>query len=432
MTAPSSPLRRQIGLFDATMVVMGGIVGSGIFVNPAVVAHRAPSATVALAVWVVGGLIAWIGATIYAQLSALRPEAGGQYVYLREAFHPLWGFLYGWALLLVIQTSAMAAVAMIFANYLGTVLGVALHPGVTASLVLGALVAINAIGVRAGTGVQSAVMVVKIAVVLLVLLAGFCAPFGLSTVAPVAEVSTFAWASALVPVMFAYGGWQTACFVSGEVRDPTRTMPRALILGVAGVIVLYVGVNLALLRVFSVEQLGAMGAPAASLLQAAWGERGARWLAIGVVFSTFGYLAQAMLTAPRVYFAMAQDRVFFRAMARVGRGGAPTAAIALQGLLAALIAFSGSYEKIIDYAIFADFFFIGLSAATVFALRRGHAGERLPRIPGDPLTTLAFTAVCWTVSLAAGINAGTNSLIGLALIAAGVPVFLIWRRRRAL
>ncbi|HEY9284131.1 MAG TPA: amino acid permease, partial [Pyrinomonadaceae bacterium] len=245
----SRGLARRLGLFDATMLVMGGIVGAGIFVNPYVVARTVPRPALILGAWLAGGLVALAGAFVYAELAARRPEVGGQYAYLRDAFHPSVAFLYGWALLLVVQTGGMAAVAITFARYFLELTGWRLAEWVVAAVALAALTAVNCAGVRAGGTLQSALMVLKIAAFVTLVCAGLTAlvPERLTETAagggraPLDQ--SVAFFAALTPVMFAYGGWQTASFVAAEMRDPRRDLARGLLYGVAGVIVLYAAVN---------------------------------------------------------------------------------------------------------------------------------------------------------------------------------------------
>src|SRR5262245_11126433 len=437
---PPPALARRLGLADVTLIVMGGIIGSGIFVNPSVVAARTGNAAGALAAWVLGGAIALAGAFIYAELGARRPEAGGQYAYLREAFHPGLAFAYAWALLLLIQTGGMAASAMTFARYVRELGHVPLGEGVLSALVLGALTLVNALGVRAGAGTQHVFMVLKIAAILAVVAAGIALAGGApgtmplaGQVAPVAPApATPSFGAAMVPVLFAYGGWQTAAFVGGEVKDPARTLPRGMVLGVLGVIALYLAVNVACLRVLGAEGLAATPAPAAALMRAAFGETGARVLAFGVAASTLGFLSQSMLTAPRVYYAMAADGLFFRGIARVNeRTHAPVRAVVLQGAAAMLLALTGEYGRILDTVVSADWIFFGLSAACVFAFRRSARAAHDPAVPGvpfHPFTTLAFIAAsAWIVVQSLAHDPG-NGAVGLLLMLAAWPVYLLWRR----
>ena len=435
----SHGLARRLGLFDATMIVMGGIVGSGIFINPSVVARQVPTPFLILGAWLAGGAVALAGAFVYAELAARRPEVGGQYAYLREAFHPGVAFLYGWALLLVVQTGGMAAVAVTFASYFSVLTGAALPDWVTAALTLLLLTLVNCLGVRAGSNVQSLLMVLKLLAIAALVACGLFAiaePHSL-TGGPLldrpASVGLFAaLGAALTPVMFAYGGWQTASFVSGEMRDPRRDLPRGLLLGVCGVVLLYTLVNVACLRALGAEGLAATKTPATALMRLVLGETGARLIAVGIAVSTLGFLSQSMLTAPRVYFAMAEDGLFFRAVGRVNsKTRAPVAAIALQGFFAAVIAASGRYEQILNYVVSVDFIWFGLTALSLFVFRRRSDNAAGFRVPGHPFTTALFAAACALIVAATFYHDAFNSALGLAILATGVPVYFLWSRRRA-
>jgi len=339
---PEERLARRIGLFDSTMVVMGGIVGSGIFVTPAIVASWTSTREEMIGAWIAGGGAALLGAFIYAGLSRRRPFAGGQYVYLREAYHPAVGFMYGWALLLVIQTGGMAVCAMTFGRYFRQLAGIAVADGVLAALGIGILTVVNCLGVGAGARVQSALMVLKIVAITALIAAGLA---GAPSAAPETVKGGTSFAAALVPVLFSYGGFQTACFVAGEMKDPGRDLPRALVTGVLGVIALYVGVAFACDRVLGKAALEHSTAPAMDVATRVFGARGAALIGAGVAVSSLGFLSQSILTAPRVYFAMAEDGAFLRGLARVHpRTRAPVAAIALQGAVAIALALAGTYE----------------------------------------------------------------------------------------
>ncbi|HEX7773456.1 MAG TPA: amino acid permease, partial [Pyrinomonadaceae bacterium] len=305
-------LARRLGLFDATMIVMGGIIGSGIFMNPSVVALQVHTPFLILGAWVLGGLFALIAAFIWAELAALRPDVGGQYAYLREAFHPGLAFLYGWVLLLVIQTGGMAAVAVTFARYFVELTYLPIPSPYLAALVLATLTVINCLGVRAGSTVQSILMVLKILAIAMLVVCGFLFasrsgnPSGLLNSAPSVDLLT-AFGAALVPVIFSYGGWQTATFIAGEIKEPRKNLPRGLILGVTGVVVLYLSANMVYVSVLGTAGLAASSAPASDVMRGALGDMGARIIAAGIAISTAGFLSQSMLTAPRVYFAMAKD-----------------------------------------------------------------------------------------------------------------------------
>ena len=416
-----SGLARRIGLFDATMVVMGGIIGSGIFVTPAIVARHAHSQGAMLGVWLLGGVAAILGAFVYAELSAARPQVGGQYAYLREAYHPAAAFLYGWALLLVIQTGGMAANAITFARHF---IPLPIGENATAALAVALLTAVNCLGVRAGASTQSALMVLKIIVIVALIGCGLFA--GSAAAAPSHTPNSFS--AALVPVLFSYGGWQTACFVAGEMKEPRRDLPRALVIGVAAVIALYLSVAFICVRVLGPEGLAKSSAPAMDVMTRALGPRGAAFIAAGIALSTLGFLSQSILTAPRVYFAMAEDGVFFRSVATVHpRTHAPVVAIALQGIVTILLVLAGTYEAILNYVTAIDFIFFALTAGCVFVFRR--RGGTVRAIPGHPATTLLFMAICAAVVISSFRAEPVHAIIGWCITLAGLPVFFLWRRR---
>jgi APA family basic amino acid/polyamine antiporter len=442
---PSPGLARRLGLFDATMIVMGGIIGSGIFMNPYVVARQVHTSAMILGVWVIGGVIALLGAFIYAELSARRPQVGGQYAYIREAYHPLVAFIYGWALLLVTQTGGMAAVAVTFARYFVELTHAPVADWLIAALALGALTIINCLGVKAGSTTQSTLMILKILAITALVVCGLIfvgKPAGEAVWGgrvldrPVSMDLLTAVGAAMVPVLFAYGGWQTACFIAGEVREPRRNMPRGLIIGVLGVILLYLGVNFVCLRVLGISGLAATTTPASDVMRFALGNTGARLIAAGIAISTLGFLSQSMLTAPRVYYAMAEDGLFFKSVGWIHpRTRVPVVAIALQGMCAVIIALSGRYEQILNYVVSVDFIFFGLSATCIFALRRNDVrGKKAAfgyNIPGHPVTTVMFVAASWLVVINTIFRYPANTVIGLAIMAAGVPAYFFWKWRGA-
>ncbi|HEX6629965.1 MAG TPA: amino acid permease [Gemmatimonadaceae bacterium] len=439
---PAAPLARRLGLFDATMIVMGGIIGAGIFMNPYVVARAVHSPAAILLAWGAGGAIALLGAFVYAELAVWRPAAGGQYVYLRDAFHPMVAFLYGWTLLLVTQTGGMAAVAVTFAAYFRELTGATPPPAVIAVAALGVLTLVNCFGARAGSNVQSGLMVTKIVAVLALVTLGW---LGLRGGTPVPAAPTppgeargplLAFGVALVPVLFAYGGWQTASFVSGEMRAPERDLPRGLLIGVLGVVVLYLAVNAVCVAVLGAGGLAATETPASEVMRRALGPNGARFIAAGIAISTVGFLSQGMLTAPRVYYAMARDGLFFRAVGRVHpRSHAPVVAIVVQGVWAAVIALSGRYEQILSYVVALDALFFGLTGAALLVFRhrerRGTAERQATgaRMPGHPVTTVIFTLAFWALALNTVVQFPRSAGIGVLILAAGVPVYFFWRRR---
>jgi APA family basic amino acid/polyamine antiporter len=428
-------LARRLGLFDATMLVMGGIIGSGIFVTPAEVARHVDTELLIVGVWILGGIVALAASFVYAELAARRPAVGGQYAYLRDAYGPMPAFLYGWALLLVIQSGGMAAVAITFARYLGNLVHLPVADSIVAVAVLGLLTLINCMGVRSGSNVQSALMVLKIGAIAALVLAGFwlapvSAPHGGPAV--VGSISTLAAiGAAMTPVMFSYGGWQTSSFVAGEMRNPQRDLARGLLLGVTGVILLYTFVAFVCVHALGPAGLAASKTPATDVMRLALGEKGASFIAIGIAISALGFLSQGMLTAPRVYFAMAEDGLFFRSVAQVNAATrVPVVAIALQGVAAAVIAVSGTFGQILSYVVSVDFIFFGLTGAALFVFRRRDPAQQIAfKAPLHPLTTGLYIAACAITVVATVWNNPVNSLIGYAILLAGVPACLYWQRK---
>jgi APA family basic amino acid/polyamine antiporter len=439
MTELDSPKpRRQLGSFDAIMIVMGGIVGAGIFANPSEVAHRVHTPFLILGVWVLGGFIAMCGGFIWAELATRLPGTGGQYLYLREAYHPSVAFVYGWGLLLVTQTGGMAAVAVIFSSYFRALTGTSWNDSAIAATVLLILTAINCLGARAGSNVQSVLMLLKIGALAALVIVGFALGGGsLQSGRLLGQPASFGLlksiGSAMVPIAFAYGGWQTATFVAGEMRDARRDLSRGLLLGVAAVVGLYLAVNLACLRVLGPAGLDATTTPASDVMRIALGERGAQWIAAGIAISTLGFLSQSMLTAPRVYYAMARDGLFFESVGKLsGRSRAPVVAIVLQGIAAIVIACSGTYGEILNFEVTVDFIFFGMTAASLFILRRRQVGSdtAIYRAPGHPITTILFVLSCAGIVGSAIVASPANSAIALCIMLAALPVYYYWSRFR--
>ena len=432
----SRGLARRLGVFDATMLVMGGIIGSGIFVTPAEVARHVTTPLLIVGVWVLGGGVALTASFVYAELAARRPEVGGQYAYLRDAYGPMPAFLYGWALLMVIQSGGMAAVAITFARYFGNLVQLPVADSVVAVTVLALLTLINCMGVRSGSNVQSALMLLKIGAIATLVLAGLwllpataaqpqpAAPGSLSTIAAIG--------AAMTPVMFSYGGWQTSSFVAGEMRNPQRDLGRGLLLGVAGVILLYCAVAFVCAHALGPAGLAASKTPATDVMRLALGEKGASFIAIGIAISALGFLSQGMLTAPRVYFAMAEDGLFFRSVAQVNATTrVPVVAIVLQGVAAAVIAISGTFGQILNYVVSVDFIFFGLTGAALFVFRRRDPGQQIAfKAPLHPFSTGLFVAACAITVIATVWNSPVNSLIGYAILLAGIPACLYWQRKK--
>ena len=432
--APESKLARKLGLFDATMIVMGGVIGSGIFINPYVVARRVHTPAQILGAWLLGGIIALAGGFIYAELAARRPLLQGQYAYLRDAYHPSIAFLYGWGLLLVTQTGGMAAVAVTFARYFLNLTGLTTPDWIVAATTLATLTMVNCLGVRTGSNVQSILMVLKGGAIAGLVVCGFYfPPLKQTAVIPLADqaFSIGNFAAAMTPVLFAYGGWQTASFMAGEMRNPKRDLSRAMVLGVIGVLVLYGSVNYIYLRALGPAGLAATTTPASTVMQEWLGARGAQLTAAAIAISTLGFLGQGMLTAPRAYFAMAADGLFFPQVAKVSKSTqVPVIAIILQGIWAIVIAMSGRYEQILNYVIPVDFFFIGLTTTCLFRFRARDQAPSSNQVPGYPFTNIFFVVAAWAIVTATILHYPRESGIGLLIQAAGLPAYYFWSKKK--
>lgn len=433
---------------------MGGIIGSGIFINPYVVAEFVHTPGLILGVWVAGGVIALMGAFVYAELAARMPAVGGQYAYLREAYHPAVGFLYGWVELLVIGAGGTAATAVTFARYFHELAPAAARESLIAVATVALLTIVNCLGVRAGSGVQSLLMILRILAVGLVVGCGawlIFHPSGTPRLSwtpaldhPMSFGLLTAIGATMVPILFAYGGWQTTNYIASEIRDSRRTLPRALLLGVIGVVALYVAINFVYVRVLAPGGLAATSTPASAVMRRALGGPGAALIAVAIAISTLGFLSQAMLTYPRVYFAMAEDGVLPGALAHLNpRSQAPVIAIALQGAMTIAVVLLGTFEQILSYVVVMDWLFFGLSASCLFVFRRRDrfaaaavASDSSPaapgyRAPGHPWTTGLFTAVAWLVVLNTFYKYPRNSAVAVCILLAGIPVYLLFRRRSA-
>ncbi|HEY2836241.1 MAG TPA: amino acid permease [Rhizomicrobium sp.] len=431
-------LRVEIGFPSAVMLVIGGIIGVGIFVNPAVVAHGLTSESLVLLAWTLGGVIALLGAFVYAELAARMPNTGGEYVYLRNTYGPLAGFLFGWTTLLVVQAGGMAAVTIVFARNLNVLAGGALSERVVVVATLTGLAAINCLGVKSGNGVQGLLGVLKVLAIVALILTGlfFVPQIGFKAAAAAAGPadSLKSFGAAMIPVVFSYGGWQTANYVAGEIRNPARNLARALLVGVIAVISIYLLVNIACVRALGVTQLGATLTPASDVLERAAGPVGGALAASAIALSAIAYLSQAMLTGPRVYFAMARDGLFFRQVAQVADSShVPVIAIVLQAVWTGFLALSGSYDQILSYVTSMNFLFFGLSASCLFVLRRrDRAAGRQANMylaPLHPWSTGLFVLACAIIVGVSFWAYPVNSLIGYAIMLIGVPPYLYWRKQ---
>ncbi len=429
--------KRSLTLFDMTMIAIGGSIGSGIFLTPATIARDVGSPWLIVAVWVLGGLITLAGALTFSEAAALLPEAGGQYVYLTRAYGGLVGFLFGWAYFVVVNAGGLGALAVAFATYLGFFIPLA--PAASKAVAIVSLVllsAVNVVGVKAGAVFSNVFTVLK-----LLGLAGLVA-VGLAlgspdttdfslTLADAPEGIWSAFALGMVGVLWSYGGWQHATYASAEIKNPQRTLPLAMTLGAVAVTATYLLANLAYMFLLTPGEMAASPRVAADAIATVLGPAGGSLISLAIVVSTFGVIGIYTLTAPRIYYAMAADGVFFRKVAEIHpRFGTPAFAIMFQSLWAAvLVLFWGTFENLISYVVFTDWIFFALAGASVIVLRRKMPGAARPyRVPGYPWVPLFFVATsAWFVAMTL-ISKPAQAWAGLGFLGLGVPVYYFWKR----
>ncbi len=448
-------LVRELGLLDSTFLVIGITVGSGIFLTTGIMAESLPDPTLLLAAWLVGGLLAMAGALTYAELGAAMPQAGGQYVYLREAYGPLPAFLFGWVIFLVYQPGAVAAVATGFAVYVGyflpalaidNVMASGELAGVTVSLSAGQLVAaatiilltaMNVLGVRIGAFIQNVSTVLKVAAIAIFVALGLWAGSG-----PPREFPTpvggadggsllSGFMIALVAVLWSYDGFSNLNFSAGEIRDPARTLPRALVLGTAGITVMYLLVNVVYVLALPISEMQGVLGVAERAASAILGPSAAAFMAAAIVISTFGSTNGSILAGARVYYAMAKDRLFFRSVARVHpRYRTPYVSLWLQCSWACVLALSATFEQLFTYATFAVILLYAAAAASVFTLRRTRPDLPRPyRVWGYPMVPALFLVSVVAIAITSLIERPVEAFSGLAVLGLGVPVYYVWSRK---
>jgi basic amino acid/polyamine antiporter, APA family len=431
----STDLPRKLGLLDALSIVVGVSIGGGIFLVPNLIAQQLHSIPSILAVWIFAGIISFFGALACAELGAAIPATGGQYVFLREAYGPLVGFLCGWTMFVVARTAQVAWMAVTLALYVSYF--VPLSPLASKLLGIAAISLftwINYRGVNAGAIVQNIFTFAKVAGLLLIIASAFL--FSSKTAPPSNPVAVgFSFSSfgvALIAALLAYDGWVQLSFVAGEIRDPQRNVHRALALGSLACIVIYLLANIAYLRVLSIPEIAASDHVGASVAERVMGPRGGAVVSLIIITSIIGTLNGCFLTSPRIYFAQARDGLFFRRFGMVHpRYQTPGFAIAAQCLWAFVLLLSGSYESLMDYALFALWLSYGLMVAGVIVLRRVQPNLSRPyRMWGYPFTPLLFLAITAWFLVNMLRTRPIPSLAGLLLVATGIPIYFFWSRRR--
>ncbi|MBI3682439.1 MAG: amino acid permease [Acidobacteria bacterium] len=452
--AKTSALRRELGVWTATALVIGTVIGSGIFLVPKTMVNAVGTPQMVFLVWIFGGLLSLAGALTYAELAAALPEAGGEYVYLREAYGPLWAFLYGWTQMWVAKSGSIATLATGFFYYLANfypqlertlfVIPLPVGPGggpleirqgqLLAMAVILLLAAVNYFGVRLGGRVQVGATIVKVALIAGVIVIGLGSSQGAAgnystSTAAMGGVSGFF--AALVAALWAYDGWNNVAMVSSEIKEPQKNLPRSLVLGTLAVIVVYLFANMAYFFVLPAAQVGGSDRVAAEMMHRVLGPAGAGAVSIAAMISIFAALNGSILTGARVPFAMARDRLFFSAIGVVHpRWATPSNSILALSLWSALLVLSGRYEQLFTYVIFSSWILYGMATASVIVLRHKRPQLARPyRTFGYPAVPVLFVLVAVALLVSTAGTSPRESLMGLGIILTGLPFYRHWRRK---
>jgi APA family basic amino acid/polyamine antiporter len=449
-------LRRDLGIWSAMAIEVGTIIGSGIFLVPRTMIQRVGSPELVFVVWVVGGLLSLAGALSYAELAAAMPEAGGEYVYLREAYGPVWAFLYGWTQMWVARSGSIATLATGFFYYLttflpqlnavllviplpigahGAPLGIRYGQLLAMALIL-FLAAVNYFGVKLGGEIQVGVTVIKVSLILFIIFAGLAwghrpADSALHAVAlPLSSAGFFA---ALVAALWAYDGWNNVSLVASEIRNPQRNLPLALIWGTLAVAIIYICANAAYFYVLAPHEVAASQRVAADMMHRVLGAWGADLVSVAAMISIFAALNGSILAGARVPYAAARDGYFFRPIARVNaQYRTPGVSILSLSVWAALLVLSGTYDQLFTYVIFASWLLYGMTTASVIVLRKKRPDLPRPYLTlGYPAVPVLFVAIAICLVISTLFDSPRESLMGLALIFAGLPFYFHWRKQRA-
>ena len=451
MSAPGQPQggagqpRPTLSVFDAVAMIVGIVIGVGIFKAPAIVAGNVSGETAFILLWVLGGLISLVGALCYAELGSSHPNAGGEYYFLSKAYGSWLGFLFAWARMTVIQTGAIAAIAFVFGDYASTLLPLgAKSSAIYAALSVIAITALNVAGTSQSKWVQNVLTAALAVAILAVVLGGMtAAPATPAPTAAPAQGGSWFSGLALIFVLLTYGGWNEAAYLTAEMRDTRRNIVRALVIGIVVITVLYLLLNLAYLKALGLSGIKASNAVASDLMKATWGEGGAWLLGIVVVSAALSTLNATVFTGARTNYALGRDFVIFRALGRWNESAsAPVNALLLQGAISlALVGLASftpdGFQTMVGYTAPAFWLFFLLTGISLFLLRRQAPANADPfRVPLYPLTPLLFAAACaWMLyssfNYAMSLDPGSiGAMVGIAMLASGVPV-LMWARRRA-
>ncbi len=427
-------LTRTLTFRDLVFLIVGTVIGSGIFLVPGPVLRSVQSRFgLALLVWVSGGILSLLGALTYGELSAMRPDAGGLYIYIRECFGSLAAFLYGWTLFFLISSGSVATLAVGFGTYLDQMIPLgATGIKVAAAAMIVVVAAINVVGTRRSANVQNLATALKVAAIIFLtaalLLFGHHAPANATAIHPSGSLLS-GFGVAMISVLWAYEGWQYCTFAAGETVDPQRNFPRAFLFGSLMLIAIYVVANLGYVSALGPAKAAASDSVAAVAARTVIGRTGSMLISIAVLISMFSAANGLTLTSPRVYYAMARDRLFFAKLAEVHpKYHTPASAVILGSIWAVVLASTGTFEQLLTYVVFAGWIFYALGALAVFVYRRNQPALPRPyRVPGYPWTPMLFVLAAAALVLNTLYAQPARAAIGLALVFSGVPAYLIWR-----
>jgi basic amino acid/polyamine antiporter, APA family len=433
-------LSRVLGFRDLVLLTIGGVIGSGIFLVPgAVLRPLGNSVLLGMSVWIAGGLLSLLGALTYGELTAMKPRAGGLYVFIADCFGPFLGFLFGWTLFFVIDTGGVATLAVAFSNYLGEFVPLTpISAKIVSLLVIATIAFINVRGTRKSADLQNVTTWIKGLAILLMgaalLLFGKSfadAPASHPHLSPGAYASGFG--VALIGVLWAYEGWQYVTFSAGETIDPQRNFPVALLTGTAALIFLYVFANFGYVAALGADGVAASNRVAASAVSLVGGPFASKLVTLAILISIFSAANAGLLTCPRVYYAMARDRLFFKRLSEVHpRFGTPAYSVITAAVWASILAVTGTFEQLFTYVVFGGWIFYALAAACVFVYRRRNPdAERSYKVPGYPVTPLIFIFAALLLVINTITAQPFRAALGLGIVLAGAPAYLIWRRKKS-
>ena len=431
-------MKRTLTLLDSTMINVGTIIGSGIFLVPTTIALYMYSTSLTILVWLVAGILTLFGALSMAELGAAMPRAGGQYVYLKEAYGPFWGFLYGWSSFWVINSASIAAIAVAFATYLGYFYPITpLQIKFIAIVAITAFTLLNIYGLRTGVWTQNIITFLKIGALLAIISMGFFLSGGeIANFQPLLPDRSFSsiiplFGLALVATLWSYDGWIEVTYIGGEVKNPGRTIPLSLLLSTLIIIVVYILVNIVFIFLLSLPVIAQSQMVASDAISVVLGSAGTTLVVLIILVSTLGGVHVNVLTSPRIYYAMARDKLFFQSLSKIDpKHGTPARSLVVSGIWSSVLVFSGTFHQIITYVVFVSWIFYAMSCAGVIVLRHKQPDLKRPyRTWGYPVVPVIFILLSGFLVINTILSSLLNALIGAGLILTGLPAYLYWKRK---